>query len=294
MTIIINGTNTPTAGTVGIGNGTDLAFTAQGTVGQVLTSNGTSAPTWETVDALPSQTGNNGKYLTTNGSTASWGTLPTTNLATGVTGTLPVANGGTGLTSVGTNGQVLSSNGSNLTWTTPSAGAMTLISTQTANSSSALSWTNLSGYQNYMLVVSNILASSGSNTFRIYLGFGSTPTYITSSSYRTNGVGYGGQAGSSGLRFVDSSTAYTSFIPSGESVVQGMEPIYGTFTFYRFSSSAGYTGQLGYTNSSTGNYSVMNSSGKLTSGTYPITALSVSMASGTMSSGTISLYGISS
>lgn len=46
MTIIINGTNTPTAGTVGIGNGTDLAFTAQGTVGQVLTSNGTSAPTW--------------------------------------------------------------------------------------------------------------------------------------------------------------------------------------------------------------------------------------------------------
>jgi len=46
MAIIINGTNAPTLGTVGIGNGTELAFTAVGTVGQVLTSNGSSMPTW--------------------------------------------------------------------------------------------------------------------------------------------------------------------------------------------------------------------------------------------------------
>lgn len=81
MTIIINGSNTPTDGGIGYGDGTDLAFTAQGTVGQVLTSNGTSAPTWETVDALPSQTGNNGKYLTTNGTTASWATVDSFNYA---------------------------------------------------------------------------------------------------------------------------------------------------------------------------------------------------------------------
>ena len=32
---------------------------------------------WSTVDALPSQSGHNGKYLTTNGSAASWATLDT-------------------------------------------------------------------------------------------------------------------------------------------------------------------------------------------------------------------------
>lgn len=47
-----------------------------GTSGQVLTSNGSSsAPTWSTVSALPSQTGNSGLYLTTNGTTASWASV---------------------------------------------------------------------------------------------------------------------------------------------------------------------------------------------------------------------------
>jgi len=32
---------------------------------------------WATLDALPSQSGNSGKYLTTDGSTASWSDLPT-------------------------------------------------------------------------------------------------------------------------------------------------------------------------------------------------------------------------
>lgn len=46
MAIIINGNNTPTAGGVGYGNGTELAFTAAGTSGQVLTSYGGSPPAW--------------------------------------------------------------------------------------------------------------------------------------------------------------------------------------------------------------------------------------------------------
>ena len=46
MAIIINGSNTPTAGAVAVGDGTTLAFTAAGTSGQILKSNGTSAPTW--------------------------------------------------------------------------------------------------------------------------------------------------------------------------------------------------------------------------------------------------------
>jgi hypothetical protein len=42
--------------------------------GKYLTTNG-SAASWASVDALPSQTGNSGKYLTTNGTTASWATI---------------------------------------------------------------------------------------------------------------------------------------------------------------------------------------------------------------------------
>jgi hypothetical protein len=51
---------------------------SQGTAGQVLTSAGSgNTPTWTTVDALPSQTGNSGKYLTTDGTDPSWATLDT-------------------------------------------------------------------------------------------------------------------------------------------------------------------------------------------------------------------------
>jgi hypothetical protein len=49
-----------------------------GTAGQLLTSNGASAPTWQAAPvSLPLQTGNTGKYLTTDGSAASWDALAT-------------------------------------------------------------------------------------------------------------------------------------------------------------------------------------------------------------------------
>ena len=49
-----------------------------GATGQMLMSQGpTASPVWAAVDALPSQTGNSGKYLTTNGTVASWNALNT-------------------------------------------------------------------------------------------------------------------------------------------------------------------------------------------------------------------------
>ena len=48
-----NSTATPTSGGVGYGTGTAHAFTSAGTTGQVLTSNGASAPTWNNVTATP-------------------------------------------------------------------------------------------------------------------------------------------------------------------------------------------------------------------------------------------------
>ena len=46
-----------------------------GQSGKFLTTDGTDA-SWATVDALPSQSGQSGKFLTTNGTAASWATVP--------------------------------------------------------------------------------------------------------------------------------------------------------------------------------------------------------------------------
>ena len=51
-----NGTATPTSGAVAYGTGTAYAFTAAGTTGQVLQSNGSSPPTWATPTAYATVT----------------------------------------------------------------------------------------------------------------------------------------------------------------------------------------------------------------------------------------------
>lgn len=56
--------------------GNDVLPDQTGQSGKFLTTDGTDA-SWATVDALPTQTGHNGEVLTTNGTAASW-TTPTT------------------------------------------------------------------------------------------------------------------------------------------------------------------------------------------------------------------------
>jgi hypothetical protein len=93
-----NATATPTAGAVPYGTGTAYAFSAAGTVGQVLQSNGAGAPTWTTVTGtgtvtsvaatVPAFLSVTGSPITTTGT-----------LAIAYSGTaLPVANGGTNAT----------------------------------------------------------------------------------------------------------------------------------------------------------------------------------------------------
>ena len=88
-----NSTATPTSGGIGYGTGTALAYTPAGTSGQVLLSNGSSAPSWGAVTA------------------------------TSYSGTLPVANGGTGLATTPTNGQIDIGNGTGFTRATLTAGS---------------------------------------------------------------------------------------------------------------------------------------------------------------------------
>ena len=54
-----------------------LNTTSAGTTGQFLKKTGAATIDWATVDALPSQTGNSGKFLTTSGSAASWDVIDT-------------------------------------------------------------------------------------------------------------------------------------------------------------------------------------------------------------------------
>lgn len=73
--LLVSGTNIKTINNTSLlGNG-NISITGlpsqTGQNGKYLTTNGSIA-SWSTVDVLPSQTGNDGKYLTTNGTTASW------------------------------------------------------------------------------------------------------------------------------------------------------------------------------------------------------------------------------
>jgi hypothetical protein len=87
MAVIINGNNTPTAGAVAVGDGTTLAFTAAGTSGQILKSNGASVPTWINNDAgtvtAVSVASSNGFAGTSSG-----GATPALTLQTSITGVL--------------------------------------------------------------------------------------------------------------------------------------------------------------------------------------------------------------
>ena len=53
-----------------------LASTSSATAGQALVLDSNLDAKWTTIDALPSQTGHSGKFLTTNGTTASWDSVP--------------------------------------------------------------------------------------------------------------------------------------------------------------------------------------------------------------------------
>ena len=158
MTIIVNGSNTPTAGAVGYGDGTNLAFTSAGTTGQFLQSNGSSAPSW-----------------------------------------------------VGA-----------------PASAMTLISTQSLSGTTQVVWNSLSAYTKFLLVVVDANGASLVQT-AVQIGYGATPTYITS-GYTQSRIynNSGGVAGSQttslstmqiGLCYAPSSSLSQVLITSGTSGV---------------------------------------------------------------------------
>jgi len=66
-----------------------------GSSGQVLTTNGLGVLTWSTIASLPSQSGQLGKFLTTDGNAASWGSVDAFPTQTSNTGKFLTTNGTT-------------------------------------------------------------------------------------------------------------------------------------------------------------------------------------------------------
>jgi hypothetical protein len=186
--------------------------------------------------------------------------------------------------SAGTTGQVLTSAGSGNTptWTTPSVGAMTLISTQTA-SGSAVSFTGLSGYNKYQIIFDNLNLATASNNIQLLVGTGSGPTYITS-NYNNNTWYVNGST----VTNINNSSNSNLILARAQTVTTG--PFSGSYILTGFTTSSYLTATGNYYATTTGAGSF---SGNVNTGAV-VTALQIYNLSYNFSSGTISLYGISS
>ncbi len=165
MTIIINGTNTPTAGAVAVGDGTTLNFTAAGTAGQFLQSNGASVPTWATG---ATGTVTSASVVSANGfagTVATSTTTPAITLTTSITGV--IKGNGTALSAATAGTDYLAPSGA---LGTPSSGTL---------SSCTVDGTNAIGFKN---IPQNVQVSSYTLTIddsgkHIYRGTGSAATW---------------------------------------------------------------------------------------------------------------------
>ena len=147
---LVSGTNIKTINNnslLGAGNIDIDSLPAQtGQSGKFLTTNG-SAASWATVDALPSQTSQSGKFLTTDGTTASWATVDALPSQTSQSGKFLTTNGTAASwanipdelpSQTGQSGKFLTTDGSAVSWGTVSATVATDGDTINKNSSDEL------------------------------------------------------------------------------------------------------------------------------------------------------------
>jgi hypothetical protein len=170
---------------------------------------------------------------------------------------------------------------------------MTLISTQTASNSAALSWTGLSGYNNYAVVLNGIAPSTTSGFLYFQVGTGSGPTYITT-SYVNNDSGLNGN----GTVTNSANFTTTSIIVVGGLNgigVRSTSSVSGRVSFFNMTNSlltaAEYAAS--YQDQSSNLFTLGFGNGNTTNTTVK-TAIRLFWASGNIASGTASLYGITS
>jgi hypothetical protein len=322
MAVIIDGNNTPTAGGIGYGDGTELAFTSAGSSGQALLSAGAGVPTWGTPTAstattatnlaggfaggIPYQSapgttaitasGSSGQVLTSNGTSApTWGEAGTaTNIAGGSNGTIPYqsASGTTQMLAVGSAGQVLQTNGAGApSWVTPGGGSLIFLSTVTASNSATvdIETTFNSTYENYILIVSNLRGTSASAELRIRFklsgGYSSADYSYHSTKLESNVGTYDASANSGATQLLAATNVATGAANS----------VQGNFYIYNPSSTTSYKAihgvvVNGFDNS--GSARTTHLHGANNTDTSALTGLRFFMSVGNISAGTFRLYGI--
>jgi hypothetical protein len=229
------GTNTnatPTAGAVAYGTGTAVAYSAVGTVGQALVSNGASAPSWSTITSSQWVTsganiyytaGNVGIGTTSPGSALDVkGTLRLSGSSSGYVGLAPAAAAGSTTYTLpsadGSANQVLRTNGSGvLSWVTSGSGTVTSVSGTGTVSGISLSGTvttsgnlTLSGT---LSVAASDITSGTISTARLASGSATSTTFLRgdqtwssiSSSNVTTALGFTPYPDSNPSGFVTSS-----------------------------------------------------------------------------------------
>ena len=204
-----NATATPTAGAVAYGTGSAYAFTAAGTSGYLLQSNGSSAPTW-----VPAPS--SGVTTISFGST---GLTPSTATsgAVSVAGTLAVGNGGTGATTLTSNNVILGNGSSAVQFVAPGSSGNVLTSNGTTWASSTPAASG-SGYAN-----ANLFTSSGSfvapvtGSYRVKAVGGGGSGAAASGSNNQPAMASGGGAGGLAIKVyqLTAGTTYTVTIGAG-------------------------------------------------------------------------------
>ncbi len=264
-------TATATAGGVGYGTGTAQAFTAAGTSGQALVSNGASAPTFGTLGVSGGGTGAT--------------TLTSNNVILG-NGTSAVQ-----FVAPGTNGNVLTSNGTTWTSAAASTGALVFLSSQTASNSATvdLETTFDSTYATYMVVASNIMVQNDNATLGARLKI--TGTYQTA-SYKWNSNGP-----------TSAANTYVGYNSSSDSILYMLNDLENNAGFVNEfvlyinepTNTSNYKCVWGTGISwDQGNNQIQNQqfAGAYFGGTGAMTGIRFLCSSGNISSGTFRLYGI--
>lgn len=257
-----------TAGGVAYGTGSAALVSAAGTATQLLQSNGASAPSWINISG------------------ATVGTA--TNLAGGSNGTIPYqsAAGTTQMLAVGTAGQLLQTNGAGApSWITPSAGAMTLISTSTFSAASLVDFTGVTGYSNYRIIIRNLTLATNST---LELRFG-RPT-ISTTGYQYSQIYLDSAAIQ---RSYNNTSATRIYLISSDISTNADNGVAGSIDIFNFGVGGvpKIYSNLGFYFNTTPAWTFMQTYGLL----YDTTPASVIrfFSSGSTISGTISLYGIS-
>lgn len=228
------GTNTnatPTAGTVAYGTGTAIAYSAVGTAGQALVSNGASAPSWSSITSSQWTTsganiyytaGNVGIGTSSPGSALDVkGTLRLSGSSSGYVGLAPAAAAGSTTYTLpsadGSANQVLKTNGSGvLSWGAP-GGSGTVTSVSGTGTVSGLTLSGTVTTSGSLTLGGTLSLTSGNVTTA--LGYTPYPNtnpngYIDSSgscAYATN-AGYASSAGSASSATNATNATYASYL----------------------------------------------------------------------------------